>query len=53
MIKRYCERSYWYNSYLRDEVKRLSLKALVISDGMKPDEIVDECLRLLSGDVEQ
>jgi len=48
MIERYCERSFWYNAYLRDEVTRLGLKALVISDGMRPEEIVDECLRLLS-----
>jgi 2-phosphoglycerate kinase len=48
MIERYCERSFWYNAYLRDEVTRLSLKALEISDGMRPEEIVDECLSLLS-----
>jgi hypothetical protein len=47
MIERYCERSFWYNAYLRDEVTRLGLKALDISDGMRPEEIVDACLRLL------
>ena len=50
MIERYCERSFWYNAYLRDEVTRLGLKALVISGGMRPEEVVDECSSLLSGD---
>jgi 2-phosphoglycerate kinase len=53
MIERYCERSFWYNAYLRDEVTRLGLKALVISDGMRPEEVVDECLSLLSRDGKQ
>jgi 2-phosphoglycerate kinase len=48
MIERFCERSFWYNAYLRDEVARLGLKALEISDGMRPEEVVDECLGLLS-----
>jgi 2-phosphoglycerate kinase len=47
MIERYLERSLWYNAYLRDEVTRLGLKALAISDGMQPEEIVDGCLSLL------
>jgi 2-phosphoglycerate kinase len=53
MIERYCERSFWYNSYLRGEVTRLGLKALEISDGMGPDAIVDECLSLLFRDGKQ
>jgi 2-phosphoglycerate kinase len=48
MIERYCARSIWHNAMLREEVARLGLKALEISDGMRPEEIVDECLRLLS-----
>jgi 2-phosphoglycerate kinase len=50
MIERYCERSFWYNTMLRNEVARLGLKALEVSDGMSPDEIVDACLDLLSQD---
>ena len=53
MIERYCERSFWYNAHLRDEVTRLGLKALVISDGMRPEEIADECLSLLCRDGKQ
>jgi hypothetical protein len=53
MIERFCERSYWYNAYLRGEVARLGLKALEISDGMRPEEVVDECLSLLSRDGKQ
>ena len=48
MIEQYCKRSFWYNAMLRDEVTRLGLKALKISGEMRPEEIVDECLRLLS-----
>jgi 2-phosphoglycerate kinase len=40
MIERYCERSFWYNAYLKDEVTRLGLKAIEISDGMRPEEKV-------------
>jgi 2-phosphoglycerate kinase len=50
MIERYCARSFWYNAMLRAEVARLGLKALVISDGMRTEEIVDQCLSLLSRD---
>jgi 2-phosphoglycerate kinase len=50
MIERYCERSYWYNAMLRDEVARLGLKALEILDGMEPEAVVDACLGLLSRD---
>jgi 2-phosphoglycerate kinase len=50
MIGRYCERSFWYNAMLKDEVARLGLNALEISDGMSPDEIVDGCQSLLSRD---
>jgi 8-oxo-dGTP pyrophosphatase MutT (NUDIX family) len=53
MIERYCGRSLWYNAMLRKEVARLGLKALEISDGMRPDEIVDQCLNLLSRDGKQ
>ena len=53
MIERYCARSYWYNAHLEDEVMRLGLKSLVISDEMQPEEIVDACLSLLSRDAEQ
>jgi 2-phosphoglycerate kinase len=48
MIERYCARSFWFNAMLRKEVTRLGLKALEISDGMRPEEIVDRCLSLLS-----
>jgi ADP-ribose pyrophosphatase YjhB (NUDIX family) len=48
MIERYCERSYWYNAMLREQVAQLGLKALEISDGMSPEEIVDECLRMMA-----
>jgi hypothetical protein len=34
-------------------VTRLGLKALVISDGMRPEEIADECLSLLCRDGKQ
>jgi 2-phosphoglycerate kinase len=53
MIERYCQRSFWYNTMLREEVARLGLKALEISDGMPPEEIVDRCLSLLSRDGER
>jgi len=53
MIERYCARSFWYNAMLREEVARLGLNALEISDGMRPEEIVDECLSLLSRDGKQ
>ena len=53
MIERYCERSFWYNAHLEAEVTRLGLKALVISDGMRPEEVVDACLSLLSRDGKQ
>ena len=53
MIERYCERSLWYNAYLRDEVTRLGLKALGISDGVRPEEIAGECLSLLAGEGKQ
>jgi 2-phosphoglycerate kinase len=53
MIERYCARSFWYNGMLREEVARLGLKALEISDGMGPKEIVDRCLSLLSRDGER
>lgn len=48
MIERYCARSFWYNAMLREEVTRLGLKALEISEGMRPGEIADECLRMLA-----
>ena len=53
MIERYCARSFWYNAMLREQVSRLGLKALEVSDGMRPEEIVDACLRLLSRDGKQ
>jgi hypothetical protein len=53
MIERYCARSFWYNAMLRQEVARLGLKALEISDGMPPEEIVDGCLSLLARDEKQ
>ena len=53
MIERYCGRSLWYNAMLREEVARLGLKALDISEEMRPEEIVDECLSLLSRDGKQ
>jgi hypothetical protein len=53
MIERYCGRSFWYNAMLRKEVARLGLKSLEISDGMRPVEIVDACLNLLSRDTEK
>jgi hypothetical protein len=53
MIERYCARSFWYNAMLREEVKRLGLKGLELPDGMRPEEIVDACLGLLSRDGEQ
>jgi 2-phosphoglycerate kinase len=48
MIERYCERSLWYNTMLREETARLGLKALEIFDGMPPKEIVDACLSLVA-----
>ena len=48
MIERYCERSFWYDAYLREEVARLGLKSLLISDGMLPEEIAEVSLKLLS-----
>jgi hypothetical protein len=51
VIERYCERSFWFNAYLRDKVMRLGLKALMISDKMTPNEIVDECMNLLDRDI--
>ena len=48
MIERYCERSIWFNKYIRDGVARLGLRALLISDGMQAEEIVDKCLELIS-----
>ena len=53
MIERFCKRSFWYNAYLEDEVTRLGLKAIEISDRMRPEEIVDECLSLLSREEKQ
>jgi len=53
MIERYCGRSLWYNAMLRKEVARLGLNALEICDEMRPEEIVNACLRLLSRDREQ
>jgi hypothetical protein len=53
MIERFCARSFWYNAYLRDQVTRLGLKALEITGDMRPEEIADACLRLLSRDVKQ
>ena len=51
MVRRYCQRSFWYNAYLRDEADRLDLKALRVSDEMRPDDIVDACLDLLSSNM--
>jgi 2-phosphoglycerate kinase len=48
MIERFCGRSYWYNAMLREQVARLGLRALEISDGMSPEAIVDECLRMMA-----
>lgn len=47
MIQRYLERSLWFNAQLRDQVARLGLKAISISLDMQPEEISDECMRLL------
>ncbi|MBN1579780.1 MAG: hypothetical protein JXA89_03695 [Anaerolineae bacterium] len=52
MIARYCQRSFWYNAHFEDEVIRLGLKSLVISDGMRPEEIVGVCMSLLSRDAD-
>lgn len=47
MIQRYIERSLWYNSFLREQVGRLSLKSISVSLEMQPDQIADRCIRLL------
>jgi 2-phosphoglycerate kinase len=48
MIERYCQRSFWYNTMLREQVARLGLKALEVTDDMGPEEVVDACLSLFS-----
>ena len=53
MVERYCARAFWYNAMLRAEVARLGLNALEVCEGMRPEEIVDECLSLLSRDGKQ
>jgi|GEM_PF-482397 len=47
MIQRYLERSLRYNAQLRDQVVHQGLKGISVSSEMQPDEIVDECLRVL------
>lgn len=47
MIQRYLERSLWYNAQLRDQVTRRGLNAISISLDMEPEDIADECMRLL------
>jgi hypothetical protein len=53
MVERFCQRSFWYNAHLLDEVTRLGVKALELADGMGPEEVVDACLNLLSGEGKQ
>lgn len=42
MIRKYIERSLWYNSYIRTQVAHLSLKQISISGEMQPEEIADK-----------
>jgi 2-phosphoglycerate kinase len=53
MIERYCQRSFWYTTMLREQVARLGLKALDLSEGMGPEQVVDACLSLLCRDGEK
>jgi 2-phosphoglycerate kinase len=48
MIRRYIQRSLWYNEQLRTEVTRLGLTAITITSEMRPEYIADECMQLLS-----
>ncbi len=47
MIQKYVERSIWYNMQLRELVPHQGLKSLSISSKMLPEEIADDCMRLL------
>lgn len=47
MIRKYLERSLWYNSYVRTRVAHLGLKQISISVEMQPDDIADKCLEKL------
>ena len=47
MIRRYLDRSLWYNAHLRDQVERLGLRAISITSKMPPQEIADEIFRVL------
>ncbi|MBM9616983.1 hypothetical protein JWJ90_22235 [Desulfobulbus rhabdoformis] len=48
MIRKYIERSLWYNSYIRTQVAHLSLKQISISVEMQPEEIADKCMEKIS-----
>ncbi len=48
MIRQYLERSFWYRAQLKKEVANHGLQALSITPDMHPDDIADECMRILA-----
>lgn len=47
MIRKYIERSLWYNSLIRTSMARLGLKKVTITAEMQPEEIADMCLEMI------
>ena len=48
MIKHYLERSLWYNAQLRNQVANLGLKSVSVNLEMPPEEIAEECMRVVA-----
>jgi 2-phosphoglycerate kinase len=48
MLANYLERSRLYNAMVQDQVSQLGLASVHVSADMKPDEIADECTRIVS-----
>lgn len=48
MIGQYLKRSYWYNSLVRSETQRLNMGYIELRVEQTPDEVVEQCLSLLS-----
>ena len=47
MIRKYLERSFWYNSHLKETIERLDLDAIYLPDDATLDEIISLCLEKL------
>ena len=47
MLCNYLKRSIWYSAERKDEVSRLGLATVQVTEDTKSDEIADECIRVL------